>query len=138
MLSPGSPTRSSASRSTRRAEQGFATVSYVAVAAISLWFFAALVNLVVIQYAAGVVRAAVDEGARRGADAHSELSACLERAEEVLAGLLGGPYGAEISVTCNRDGAWMRATAGGVVRGLVPPIPDMQISAEAMAVIEGT
>ena len=50
-----------------RGERGFASVSYVVAAAFALWFFTILANLIVMQYAAGVVRLAVDEGARRGA-----------------------------------------------------------------------
>ena len=52
-------------------EPGMASVSFVMAAALALTVFSGLANLIVIQYAAGVVSAAVDEGVRDGAIAEN-------------------------------------------------------------------
>lgn len=114
-------------RLTGASEGGFATISHVAAAGLALYVFALLANFVVMQYAAGVVRAAVDEGARQGALLGGSPEACEERAAEVLGGLLGGPYGADIGISCTAEGGWVEARAEGTVAGFVPPIPDVAV-----------
>lgn len=109
-------------------EGGFATLSHVAAAGLALYVFALLANLVVVQYAAGVVRAAVDEGARQGAVLGGDAAACERRAGEVLADLLGGPYGDGVAVECVGDPAWMEARAAGTLPPLVPPLPAVSVA----------
>ena len=60
------------------------TVQYVAATAMSLLVFVALANAVVDLYARGVVRAAVDEGARAGATLDVTPTECEQRARDVL------------------------------------------------------
>lgn len=117
-------------------EAGFATISHVAAAGIALYVFALLANLVVMQYAAGVVRAAVDEGARQGAVLAGSVASCEGRAGEVLGDLLGGPYGAGLIIECTSDGSWMEARVRGSLPGFVPPIPDVEVAAVGGAAVE--
>lgn len=113
-----------------------ATISYVAAASLALFVFAALANLIVMQYAGGVLRAAIDEGARQGAVKGAGPAECLVRIDEVLNGLLGGSYGAGVTRDCVDEGGWVRATATGVWRGFVPFVPDVSVSFEASAARE--
>lgn len=84
----------------RGAEGGFITVQFVTAVGFSLLLFVLVANLVVVQYARGVVRSAAEEGARAGSDVSAVESDCEARASEVLAALLGGPMGDDITVTC--------------------------------------
>lgn len=100
----------------------------------SLWLFTVVVNLVVIQYASGVVKAAVDEAARTGAV--WGVAECRTRIGEVVGGLLGGPYGAGLAGDCVVDGRVIRARVAGILPGLVPPVPDLGVEAEGEALVE--
>jgi hypothetical protein len=81
-------------------DRGFATTQFVLVAGLSLVFLVLVLNLVVVQYAAGVMRAAVDEGVRRGAPAPAGEAECLAGIDGVLEGLLAGPMGDSVSYHC--------------------------------------
>ena len=48
-------------------EEGFTTIANVVAAALAIFFFAILANLIVIQYTLGVAVTALDEGVRQGA-----------------------------------------------------------------------
>jgi hypothetical protein len=73
--------------------------------------FIGLANLVVDLYARGVVRAAVDEGARAGAVVDAGPGECEQRAHDVVHTLLGGPMGRAVRVECREDGSRMTAVA---------------------------
>lgn len=116
-------------------EGGFATPAYIAAATLALYMFAALANLIVVQYAAGVVRSALDEGVRAGS--FGGAIACLDKAGEVLDGLLGGEYGNGVAVICEEDGSWVRASADATFESFVPLVPDLSYRFEAQAAREG-
>ena len=61
-------------------------------------------NLLVDLYARGAIRDALDEGVRAAAPAGTGPAECERRAHEVLAGLLRGPIGDDIDVTCSPEG----------------------------------
>jgi hypothetical protein len=101
------------------------TAQYVAASGLSLVVFVTMANFVVFLYARGVVRAAVDEGARAGGRFDASERECEARANDVLNDLLGGRLGDDVTVACDGgDGDVMRARAhailGGWVLGLVP------------------
>ena len=123
--------RTSTPDSLPRAEGGFASLSHVVAAALALWFFAVLANLIVIQYASGVVRVAIDEGARRGALVGAGVDECDQAVVDALGDLLGGPYGREVTHACAEDAGWMRVTAHATFSGFVPPLPDVTRTFEA-------
>lgn len=108
-----------------------ATLQVVAAAGMAMVVFVLMANLLVVQYGRGVVRAAVDEGARAGS--HAGIGECRLRAEEVMAQLLGGPLGADVSVTCREAGGLVLAVAEGTMPGWLPGVPDIGVAAEARA-----
>ena len=68
----------------RCGEEGMTTVQYVAATAFSLIVFVMMANFIVFLYARGVVRAAVDEGARAGGRFGATTGECESRARDVL------------------------------------------------------
>jgi hypothetical protein len=113
------------------------TVQYVLGAALALLTFVVLVNFVVFVYARGVVRAAVDEGARNGARSGAGPGDCETRASDVLADLLGGGLGEGVSIRCRGEGDSMRARAQVTLRGWLPPlVPDWSFDLEARSATE--
>jgi hypothetical protein len=112
-------------------EFGFASLSHVVAATLALWFFAVLANLIVIQYASGVVRIAIDEGARRGALVGAGADECALAIDDALTDLLGGSYGRDVHHTCTEEAGWMRVTAEATFSGFVPPLPDVTRTFEA-------
>lgn len=112
---------------------GFVTMQFVVAAALSLVLFVACVNLLVFAYARGVVRAALDEGARAGARAPEPVAVCAARAEAVVADLLGGPLGSGVDpITCHANDDRVRASTRAVLAGWVPGVPDWRFEATAV------
>ncbi len=115
-------------------QAGFATTEYVLAAGLALVFFTVLANLVVMQYARGVLRAAVDEGARRGAAyLVGGVAACEEEMRRFVDDLLSGPLVAGADLGCRVEGSSVRARAEAVVRGWLPAVPDLTLRVEAAA-----
>jgi hypothetical protein len=112
------------------------SISYVLAAAIAMIFFAILANFVVVQYASGAVRAALDEGVRNGARADAGVLVCQATIDDVLATVLGGPYGAEVETACRDTGDVLVATASATFRGFAPLVPDLTFDLEAVAARE--
>ena len=117
-------------------ESGMVSISYVLAASFAMIFFAILANFVVVQYASGAVRAALDEGVRNGARADAGVPVCFATIDEILASVLGGPYGDDVSVTCQDTGDVMVASAQATFRGFAPMVPDLTIDFEAVAARE--
>ena len=115
-------------------QSGMVSISYVMAGALAMVVFAALANLVVVQYASGVVRVALDEGVRVGSTMGS--SACEARIDEMLAASLGGPFGDGVVAECRQDGRIVRATAQAVFQGYAPFVPDVVADFESSTVIE--
>ena len=99
------------------------TVQYVAATALSLVVFVAMANFVVDLYARGVVRSAVDEGARAGAAIDSSAEDCAQRARTVIGTLLGGAAGHGVHVSCLEVDGVMRARADVAFPGWIPIVP---------------
>lgn len=113
-----------------------ATASFVLVAAFSMVFFAGLLQLIAIQYAQGVLRAALDEGVRRAAPALADELACQEGIADVLADLMSGPLGEGIAAGCSVTDSQVIAAGEGVFPVWFPGVPDVVFSAEVRAVKE--
>jgi hypothetical protein len=120
----------------RTSEDGSAIPAYVCGVATVLVFFVLLLQFVVWQYGRGVVRAALDEGARAGASALSDPGACEGRARETLADLLGGRLGSDVEVSCSEQGDEMIASARVTFRSWLAPAPDWTFQVAATAVKE--
>lgn len=112
------------------------SISYVLAASFAMIFFAILANFIVIQYGSGAVRAALDEGVRNGARADAGVAVCQATIDDILASVLGGPYGDDVSVTCQDTGDVMVASAQATFRGFAPLVPDLTIGFEAVAARE--
>ena len=117
-------------------EGGFVSISYVVAAAFAMLFFASLANLIVMQYASGVVRAALDEGVRDGAVAGAGAFQCQLTVDEFLSSVLGGPYGEDINAVCSEEPGLMVASATATFAGFAPLVPDLTFDFEAVAAKE--
>jgi len=97
-------------------------VQFVAATSLTLIVFVALANVVVDLYARGVVRSAIDEGARAGAPIDASESDCEQRASDVLDNLLGGSLDRTIRITCRTHNGQMTAAATVVLRSWLPGV----------------
>ena len=122
--------------SLRRRESGQASVTYLLATATSMVIFVLMANLLIFLYARGVVRAAVDEGARAGAVANASGVECEARAADVLSDLLGGKLGDGIAVSCAVVGPELVATATVVLDSPYPGLGTWNFTAEARAIDE--
>ena len=122
-MPPCSPRREGRVRP--RDEAGFTTASYLMVVGFTLVMFVWFTNLAVYLYGRGVVRSAVDEGARAGSRVGADSARqCQERASEVLGNLLGGTMGQGVAVACAEDDGVVRARADVRFQAWLPPVPD--------------
>jgi hypothetical protein len=119
-----------------RDETGHATVTYLLAIAISLMVFVSMVNVLLFVYARGVIRAAVDEGARSGSFSNAGEVECEARAGDALADLLGGRLGDGVSVSCADTGTEIIATADATLTSPIPGFGDWTFSLEATVVRE--
>ena len=113
------------------------TIQYVAGIALSLLAFVMMANFIVFLYARGVVRAAVDEGARTGGRTGAGVAECERRAGEALGDLLGGALGEDVAIQCRRVPDAMHAHASVTFHGWLPGvIPDWSFDIEARSATE--
>lgn len=120
-------------------EAGFTSLQFAVMAFFSMLIFAAVVNVVTIQYQLGAVRVAVDEGARHGAAVGSSTEDCSQRAQSIIrgkSGLLRGSLGEDIEVICREFGGEMIATATGVSPWWIGGLSDTGFVLEGRAVLE--
>ncbi len=115
---------------------GFATMGFVLAVGFSMLFFVLLANLLAVQYGRGVVRAALDEGARHGARYGAGAAECETRIQTVLAGLLAGEMGSGVSYQCVSEGAETKALAQVHFPGWLPGVPDFRFEMAASAATE--
>ena len=106
------------------------------VVALSMLFLAALLNLIAIQYAQGVVRAALDEGVRVGSAARASEVECLDGIERVMGDLLSGPLGTNVEFACSVVTGHMIASANAEFDGWFPGMPSINFSTDVRAVKE--
>ena len=82
-------------------------------------------------YGRGVVRAAVDDGARAGAKVGDSVARCQARAQETMTGLLRGTMGDGVTITCTDDGQEVLAHADVRFVAWAPAVPDWTFSITA-------
>lgn len=110
------------------------TVQYVVATGLSLLVLVTMANFVVDLYARGVVRAAVDEGARAGAPIDASAGECAQRSHEVVVSLLGGAMGESVGVSCHTTGSTVSAHAEVRFAGWIPLlVPDWTFTLDATA-----
>jgi hypothetical protein len=121
----------------RESEHGFATIQYVLTVGLSLLLLVLFANLLVDLYARGAVRDALDEGVRAAAPRGADVRACEARAEEVLDGLLHGPFGRDIRIACRGDAGAVVAHAEGALPSWLPiAVPPWHLDLEARMRVE--
>ncbi|MGH2707059.1 MAG: hypothetical protein ACRDJK_02050 [Actinomycetota bacterium] len=120
---------------TWRCDQGFVTIQYLLAVGLSLVVMVLMTNFIVIQYARGVVRGALDEGVRAGSRARASELDCEERAKAALADLLQGPMGDEVSAPdCRIDPSGrIEAIAKATFRTWLPPVQRLTFHVKAGA-----
>lgn len=116
-------------------ERGMTTLPTVVAASFALVVFVLLANLVLVQYARGVSRTAVDEAVRRASVAAEPSSTCPAVLAEVLGDLLGGSYGAGLQPVCRVADDVVVASVSGVLPAILPIVPGFDVQAEASALI---
>lgn len=117
-------------------EAGFATPQFLLAVGVSLVLLSTFANVLVQQYALAAVQAALDEGARAGSLVDADGGHCLRRAREAVDGLLGGPYGAGVQLSCAHDGERVSAVATVRFPGWAPLVPDLVRELRAQQVAE--
>lgn len=112
---------------------GFATVEYLAAVMLSLLLMVAVANVITVQYAKGVLRAAVDEGVRDGArlmvesgreDVAVVVARCNHRVDEVRRNLLRGTMADGLTARCTASDTHVTAVIEGRFEGWLPGMPD--------------
>lgn len=119
-------------------ERGSSTPAVLMAVGMAMIFFVAIANLIVYQYAAGAVRAALDQGVRSESYAGAVPGTCAASIDETLDNLLGGSYGSAVTRTCVIDptGPTVVATATANFPSIAAWVPDWTFTAEARAVKE--
>lgn len=119
----------------RRSDTGFVSVEFLVAVCFSLLFMVYLSNFILIQYGRGLMRAAVDEGARAGARVtDNPVGNCEVRIADVLDGM--GGLGRDITYSCSVVGEQMQATAVAAFQPWVPGVPTISSEATAYSVKE--
>jgi hypothetical protein len=109
----------------------------VATVAFSLLLLVLFANLLVDLYARGAVRDALDEGVRAAAPRHADVGACEARAKEVLDGLLHGPFGRDVRISCRAEPGAVVASADGTLPSWLPlAVPPWHLGLEARMRVE--
>lgn len=95
-------------------------------------------NLIVFVYARGVVRAAVDEGARVGSRVGAGIEDCEDRAGGVLDDLLGGALRNAVTISCSVEASGeLAAHADARLPSWIPFfVPQWVFSVEARSGLE--
>ena len=121
------------------AEAGNAAIVTLLAILVTLFVFLMATNFIVDQYAQGVLRTAVDEGARagslEGAPAGAQ-SACQAKERQVMSGLLAGSFAAGIRLDCALDGGEVVATASGKLPAWLPPVPAVPVHSVGTSILE--
>jgi hypothetical protein len=128
-------------------EDGFATIEYLAAVMLSLLLLVAVANVIVVQYARGVLRAAVDEGVRDGARLMAEsgredvavvVARCQHRVDEVRSNLLRGTMADGLTARCTATDSQVTATVEGHFDGWLPGMPDFDAATVGTATREAS
>ena len=117
-------------------DDGFLTAQFVVAVALSLLVLVLIANVILVQYARGVVRAAAEEGAQAGSRLTASEADCLVRADEVLDGLLGGTMGDTVTVACSVGPTEVSATVQYSFTPWLPILPTWTGSQTSFAVKE--
>ena len=119
-----------------RADAGVAAISYTVTIALTMVLFVLCANVIVALYVRGVVRGALDEGARAGSRTLAGAAECQQRAEEAVDQLLAGRMRAGVAIQCAETPTAVTASATATFPGWLPGIPALTFDLGATAVRE--
>ena len=120
----------------RADERGLTSVGILLAVAFTLIAAVIVVNLFLYLYGHGAARAAIDEGVRVGSRVGAGPAACERRADEALSGLMPGPLGRNVSISCGPIGDELVAVADVTLSSPLPGVPSWSFRMEARAVQE--
>lgn len=116
-------------------DRGLSSVQFLVASGLALIFFMALANVMVVQYARGSMRSALDQGVRAGV-VNGSIAACEERIHDVAEELIGGTIGETLSFDCRVTGSMMTAVGTLRVESWTPFTADFDVAVEAGATLE--
>lgn len=117
-----------------KAEQGLATVQFVLASVLALALFVVFANVVVVQYGRGVLRSALEQGARAGSV--SGVAVCEQVANVVVGDLLGGRMSEGLVVSCELADGAIVASGSATFESWTPLTSDFDISETSRATVE--
>ncbi len=120
----------------RSDERGLTSVGILMAVAFTLIVAVIMVNMLLYLYGQGAARAAIDEGVRAGSRVGAGEVACEQRAEEALQGLMPGPLGDGVHITCGLSGNELVAVADVTLDSPLPGVPSWSFLMEARAIQE--
>jgi len=123
-------------RRLRAEESGLASVGIMLAISFTLIVAVMVVNLFLYLYGQGAARAAIDEGVRAGSRVAAGKAVCEQRASEALDGLMPGPLGDDVVISCDPAGEELVAVADATLHSPLPGIPSWSFRMEARAVQE--
>ncbi len=120
----------------RADERGLTSVGILLAVGFTLVVAVAVINLFLYLYGQGATRAAIDEGVRAGSRVAAGEAVCEQRAAEALGGLIPGPLGDGVAITCVAVGGELVAVADVTLDSPVPGVPSWSFRMEARAIQE--
>lgn len=120
-------------------DDGFTSVQWVMLISFTMVLLLMAANIIAWQYGRGAIRAAVDESARYGAALGRDAVDCQTHGVGMLRGsngLLAGPMGDSVVLSCADVGGVMTATATGAFEWWVGGIAPIDFSIVGHAVVE--
>jgi len=127
-----SAARAARTRTVGDRERGYLTVEMLMAVAASLVVLVVVVNLLVVGYARGAARAALDEGVRAGARDLAPVATCQARAQAALEALTGALAVEVGPVACSVDDDVVVAEVDGLLTGWLPLVPDQPLQERAV------
>lgn len=119
-----------------RDERGLTSVGIMLAVAFTLIVAITAINVFLYLYGQGAARAAIDEGVRAGSRVAAGEAACLQRSREALHGLMPGPLGDGVAISCLTIGDELVAVADVTLDSPLPGIPSWSFQMQARAVQE--
>ena len=124
--------------SRNKQENGFVSIEFIVAVGFSLVMLVLLVNFIVFQFGEGMLRAAVNEGARAGARADGTEGSCSAKIEQVLGSdfLDGALFTSRPKISCPSDADTQRAVIKAQFAGWFPEVGAIDVEVKARAVKE--
>lgn len=116
-------------------DRGVSSVQFLLASALALLFFVVLANLVVVQYGRGAIRSALEQGSRAGA-LTGDVSACVEKVDDVIGQLLGGRMSDGLEIACVPGPGVMTASASTTFEPWTPLTPQFEVDLSSSSVLE--